>query len=299
MMSGTLCDEPARPPFKAHDEPFLAGMMMQLGRLLTEFYFPEEATLIRGRVEPAWQRGEWSQSVEDRAVADVLGLSYEQLGIGVTKVWGLPDSLRKAISRPEGELPARIVDAAAGAPALVRRRVGRAGARADAGAGGHDAQQGIYHRRALRARAEPAQGTVRGGGAQRQSHLQSMSTDLGIDLKADSKARRLLPQPLVVPTVAPGGRALRSAHGRARRGSAPAAAAAVSTTDKTVVVATGTAAANAAPWATIARWWCPPTPPAVARWRRRISTSTSAPPRCPPWPNLPAACWRSRAASPT
>ena len=33
-----------------------------------------------------------------------------------------------------------------------------------------------------------------------QSHLQSMSTDLGIDLKADSKARRLLPQALAVPT---------------------------------------------------------------------------------------------------
>jgi serine/threonine protein kinase len=90
MMTGTLCDE-LTPLAKAHDEPFLAGMMSQLGRMLTEFYFPEEAALIRRRVEPSWQRGEWSQSIEDRAVGEVLGLSYEQLGVGVTKVWGLPD----------------------------------------------------------------------------------------------------------------------------------------------------------------------------------------------------------------
>ena len=66
MMTGTLCDE-LTPAAKAHDEPFLAGMMSQLGRLLTEFYFPEEAALIRSRVEPSWQRGEWSQAIEDRA----------------------------------------------------------------------------------------------------------------------------------------------------------------------------------------------------------------------------------------
>jgi hypothetical protein len=33
-----------------------------------------------------------------------------------------------------------------------------------------------------------------------QSHLQSLSSDLGLDLKADSRARRLLPQALEVPT---------------------------------------------------------------------------------------------------
>src|SRR6201989_3240682 len=97
MMTGTLCDE-LTPMAKQHDEPFLAGMMSQLGRLLTEFYFPEEAALIRRRVEPSWQRGEGLQAVEDRAVAEVLGLSYEQLGVGVTRVWGLPDTLRRAIA---------------------------------------------------------------------------------------------------------------------------------------------------------------------------------------------------------
>lgn len=199
MMTGTLCDE-LTPLSKAHDEPFLAGMMMQLGRLLTEFYFPEEATLIRRRVEPSWQRGEWSQSIEDRAVGEVLGLSYEQLGVGVTKVWGLPDSLRRAIARPAGDPPTRSVDAAADrlrwcvqasselAQALMQAPAESAAARISA--------IGDRFSRALNLPKDQFEAAVRSA----QSHLQSMSTDLGIDLKADSKARRLLPQALVVPT---------------------------------------------------------------------------------------------------
>jgi len=199
MMTGTLCDE-LTPSAKAHDEPFLAGMMSQLGRMLTEFYFPEEAALIRSRVEPAWQRGEWSQSIEDRAVGEVLGLSYEQLGVGVTKVWGLPDSLRRAIARPEGAPPSRSVE-----PAAERLRwcVQAAGELAQAlmqvsatAAPSRIAAIGERFSRALNLPKDQFEAAVRSA----QSHLQSMSNDLGLDLKADSKARRLLPQALEVPT---------------------------------------------------------------------------------------------------
>ena len=199
MMTGTLCDE-FTPAAKAHDEPFLAGMMSQLGRLLTEFYFPEEAQLIRRRVEPSWQRGEWSQVIEDRAVGEVLGLSYEQLGVGVTKVWGLPDSLRRAISRPEGAPPSRAVDVPA---ERLRWCVQAAGELAQAlmqtaseSAAGKISAIGDRFARALNLPREQFESAVRSA----QSHLQSMSSDLGIDLKADSKARRLLPQALEVPT---------------------------------------------------------------------------------------------------
>ncbi|MGN6525222.1 MAG: protein kinase domain-containing protein [Burkholderiaceae bacterium] len=202
MMSGTLCDE-LSPSVKQHDEAFLAGMMMQLGRLLTEFYFPEEAALVRRRLEPLAQRGEWSVAAEDRAVADVLGLTYEQLGVGVTKVWGLPDSLRRAIARPQGDPPGRPVDVAperlrwcvmaAGelaqammqeAPAALPARVGAIGER---------------FARALNLPREQFESAVRSA----QSHLQAMSTDLGIDVRADSRARRLMPPPLAVPTGNP------------------------------------------------------------------------------------------------
>ena len=199
MMTGTLCDE-LTPLAKAHDEPFLAGMMSQLGRMLTEFYFPEEASLIRRRVEPSWQRGEWSQAIEDRAVGEVLGLSYEQLGVGVTKVWGLPDSLRRAIARPEGEPPAR---AAESAPDRLRWCVQASSELALAlmqapteAAAKKISTIGDRFSRALNLPKDQFETAVRSA----QSHLQSMSNALGIDLKADSKARRLLPQALVVPT---------------------------------------------------------------------------------------------------
>lgn len=199
MMAGTLCDE-LTPTAKAHDEPFLAGMMSQLGRMLTEFYFPEEAALIRRRVEPAWQRGEWSQAIEDRAVGEVLGLSYEQLGVGVTKVWGLPDSLRRAIARPQGDAPTRAVDNAADrlrwcvqasseiAQALMQTPGEQAASKI--------AAIGERYARALNLPKDQFETAVRGA----QSHLQSMSAGLGIDLQADSKARRLMPRHLEVPT---------------------------------------------------------------------------------------------------
>ncbi|MEP6504573.1 MAG: HDOD domain-containing protein, partial [Betaproteobacteria bacterium] len=199
MMTGTLCDE-LTPLAKAHDEPFLAGMMVQLGRLLTEFYFPEEATLIRRRTEPSWQRGEWTQSIEDRAVGEVLGLSYEQLGIGVTKVWGLPDSLRRAIARPEGEPPGRTVDAVAERLrwcVVASSELAQALMQAPPETMANKlAAIGERYSRALNLPKDHFEAAVRSA----QSHLQSMSTDLGIDLKADSKARRLLPQALEVPT---------------------------------------------------------------------------------------------------
>ena len=199
MMTGTLCDE-LTPSAKAHDEPFLAGMMSQLGRMLTEFYFPEEAALIRSRVEPSWQRGEWSQAIEDRAVGEVLGLSYEQLGIGVTKVWGLPDSLRRAIARPEGDPPARGVESA---PDRLRWCVQAASELAQAvmlapaeSVASRISAVGDRFSRALGLPKDQFETAVRSA----QSHLQSLSAGLGIDLKADSKARRLLPQALEVPT---------------------------------------------------------------------------------------------------
>jgi HD-like signal output (HDOD) protein len=201
MMTGTLCDE-LTPAAKAHDEPFLAGMLSQLGRMLTEFYFPEEADLIRRRVEPASQRGQWSRAVEDRAVAEVLGLSYEQLGVGVTKVWGLPDSLQRAVTRPEGAAPSQPVEAVPDrlrwcvqaasevALALMQAPAGSAASRISA--------IGDRYARALDLPREQFEGAVRSA----RAHLQAMSSGLGIDLQADSRTRRLMPADPEVPTSA-------------------------------------------------------------------------------------------------
>src|SRR5262249_12110385 len=40
----------------------------------------------------------------------VLGMSYEELGLGVARHWGLPESLQRCMRRPEGEVPAKPLD---------------------------------------------------------------------------------------------------------------------------------------------------------------------------------------------
>jgi HD-like signal output (HDOD) protein len=73
---------------QVHDveEAFIGAMLHNLGRLLAMFYFPEETAAIRQRVE--------QEGVSDaRASVDVLGLSFESLGMGVARNWGFPDQL--------------------------------------------------------------------------------------------------------------------------------------------------------------------------------------------------------------
>ena len=84
------------------EEAFIGSMFQNLGRLLTEFYFPEEAATIRGQVKS--QRQSLSEAA---ASASVLGLNFEELGIGVAKAWGLPDSMQRCMRRPARETPGR------------------------------------------------------------------------------------------------------------------------------------------------------------------------------------------------
>ena len=40
----------------------------------------------------------------------MLGLSYQDLGLGVAKTWGLPDSLQKIMRKPLGDPPAQVIN---------------------------------------------------------------------------------------------------------------------------------------------------------------------------------------------
>jgi serine/threonine protein kinase len=193
LMTGTLVDI-LTPSAKVADEPFLAGMLSQLGRLITEFYFPDEAALIRRRVDALWQEGEFTPSAEAAVVTDVLGLNYEAIGVGVARVWSLPGSLQRAIRRDPSEPPARTLDA--NSPDRLRWCVMAAGEMAGA----------LMH---TPAQAAPAQLVRIGERYARvlgctpttfsdalktaQSHLKEMSKDLGLDLRSEARARRLLP----------------------------------------------------------------------------------------------------------
>ncbi len=107
LMAASLARELCPNPREA-EEAFLGAMFHHLGRSLTEFYFPEEADAVRRLVSPA-EDGQPALS-EASASAQVLGMSYEALGLGVARQWGLPDSLQRAMRRPTGEPPQRLLE---------------------------------------------------------------------------------------------------------------------------------------------------------------------------------------------
>jgi serine/threonine protein kinase len=107
LMSGSLARE-LSPAAREGEEAFIGAMFQNLGRLLTEFYFPEEARQVRKQA--ASHKG---PHAEDAASASVLGLSFEDLGLGVAKTWGLPDSLQSTMRKPQGAPPAQVPSSAA------------------------------------------------------------------------------------------------------------------------------------------------------------------------------------------
>ncbi len=98
LLAGTIGSELC-PGFKESEEAFIGSMFQNLGRLLVQFYFPEEAQQIRKLVQA---REPVSESV---AAVRVLGLGFEDLGLGVSKSWGLPLSMQRNMRKPSGAPP--------------------------------------------------------------------------------------------------------------------------------------------------------------------------------------------------
>ena len=110
LMAGMLASELGT-LVRDSEEAFIGAMFQNLGRLLTEYYFPDEARQIRGIVagasEGARQAGAADSLAEEAAAVSVLGLSFEALGLGIAKAWGLPATLQGCMRKPRGEPPAR------------------------------------------------------------------------------------------------------------------------------------------------------------------------------------------------
>jgi eukaryotic-like serine/threonine-protein kinase len=100
LMAGTLAAELTPSPREA-EESFIGSMFQNLGRMLTEYYFPEEAQQIRQQTRKA------GAAALDRAAVQVLGLTFQELGVGVAKSWGLPESLQRMMQQPDGEPPTK------------------------------------------------------------------------------------------------------------------------------------------------------------------------------------------------
>jgi serine/threonine protein kinase len=85
------------------EEAFIGAMFQSMGRLLTQFYFPEEAQEVRNLLQ-----SEKPPINEETASLRVLGLSFENLGIGIAKAWGLPDNIQKCMRHPVGGSPTSV-----------------------------------------------------------------------------------------------------------------------------------------------------------------------------------------------
>ncbi|HET9822015.1 MAG TPA: HDOD domain-containing protein [Burkholderiaceae bacterium] len=189
LMAATLADA-LTPVAREAEETFLAAMFQSLGRLLVEFYFPEEARQVRAFVQPATARG--AALDEASAARRVLGLTYQDIGAGVAKAWGLPDSLQRAMRSPEGEPPARPIPAAG----LDRQRwLGRmATEMADAMLEAADGKQSRFdviverYGRALGVDRE----NLEQAAASSQQRLSTLTQAMQLQLGAKARARRLL-----------------------------------------------------------------------------------------------------------
>ena len=101
MMAGSVAAELCGAAAEA-EEAFIGAMFQNLGRMLCEFYFPEEAGQIRAIVAAGRTEGG-----EEAAAQQVLGVGLEDLGAGVARVWGLPEALQRCIRKPLGSPPMR------------------------------------------------------------------------------------------------------------------------------------------------------------------------------------------------
>ena len=99
LYAGMLAREMAgKAQLRDVEEAFIGAMLHNLGRMLTMFYFPAETEAIGQLIE--------TEGLNDaRASARILGLSYENLGMGIARNWGFPDQLVLSMKQlPAGKI---------------------------------------------------------------------------------------------------------------------------------------------------------------------------------------------------
>ena len=99
-LAGLLAKESCHSPLlrRQGEEAFICALFHDLGKLLAQYYFPEEVGEIEKLVE-------FKKLSASAASAQVLGLSFEELGIGIAKSWGFPAALVNSMRRlPSGDI---------------------------------------------------------------------------------------------------------------------------------------------------------------------------------------------------
>ncbi len=190
LMAGSLADE-LTSTAREGEEAFIGSMFQNLGRLLTECYLPDEAVQIRQALgkdltSPA------AHPAREAAARKVLGMSLDELGGGVAKAWGLPDSLQHAMRSPEGQAPGKALERG---PDRMRWLARAANAMSDAMLGSDGDAQASALLRAAELYA-PALGLnpreMVAAAYNMRTHLNELATALGVNVAAGAPARRLL-----------------------------------------------------------------------------------------------------------
>ena len=97
---GSLAGEITRlnaPRFSAQ-EAQVCGLMQNLGRMMTTYYMYED--IERSRALQAEKN-----LAEDVAVAETLGMSFENIGAAIARHWSLPDVLQNSLTPLAGKAP--------------------------------------------------------------------------------------------------------------------------------------------------------------------------------------------------
>jgi len=108
-LAGLLARESCSSPLlrRQGEEAFICALFHGLGKLLAQYYFPEEFDEIAKLVD-------YKKISEHAAAQQVLGIALEELGIEIARSWGFPASIVNSMRPlPEGEVrkPATTDDA--------------------------------------------------------------------------------------------------------------------------------------------------------------------------------------------
>ncbi len=80
------------------EQTFICSLFHSLGRLLSQYYFPEESDEIRRVVAQ-------KDCSDDQAALQVLGISFEDLGVAIARQWGFPPLIVNAMRHlPPGQI---------------------------------------------------------------------------------------------------------------------------------------------------------------------------------------------------
>ncbi|WP_434516003.1 HDOD domain-containing protein [Dechloromonas sp. ARDL1] len=74
------------------EQSFICSLFHSLGRLLSQYYFPEESDEIRRVIAQ-------KTCAEEAAARQVLGISFEELGVAIARQWGFPPLIVSTMRR--------------------------------------------------------------------------------------------------------------------------------------------------------------------------------------------------------